>query len=165
MRRTQRLPQYDYRASGAYFVTCCLRPRRPVFGRVTRVGVHLSPTGYLADGCWEAIPVHHPHVRLDAFVVMPDHIHGLLWIEPSPVTSRGAFRPRTFGTSHAGSLSVVIGTYKAAVTRSARRQGLDLPNWQPRFYEHIVRNERALHAIRRYIRANPQRWFDRYGAG
>ena len=197
-RRSIHLRDYDYRRIGAYFVTMCTAGRRPLFGEVVRGRMRLSPCGREAAACWRAIPEHRPHTTLDAFVVMPDHVHGLVVIrcdvrcsshgragdggggttcraltsweaEGAPGAGMGRAGSdgagpcddesgRAFGQPRAGSLSVIIGSYKAAVTRRCRRRHRPDFGWQRNFYEHIVRHRGALQRIRRYIAENPARW-------
>ena len=77
-RRDTRLEGWDYRRSFAYFVTICVRNRQCIFGDVVDGAVRLSRRGMVASDCWLDIPNHHPHVELDAFIIMPNHMHGIL---------------------------------------------------------------------------------------
>jgi len=156
-RRSLRLRGHDYRSAGTYFVTICAGNRVPIFGEVVRGRVHLSPAGRIAKRCWLEIPRCHPRIQLDAFVVMPDHIHGILTFADPPTTPD---RPRRFGDAVPGSLSTILGAYKAQVTKriNALRHTPDKKVWQRNYFEHIVRNTAALQRIRRYIITNPVRW-------
>jgi REP element-mobilizing transposase RayT len=119
----------------------------------------------VARDCWLDIPDHHPHVELDAFVIMPNHTHGiLLFVGDAPAQSSVEATPAS-RPSHAtgptrGSLGAVIGSYKSAVTRTINRlrpgAGSDL--WQLNYYEHIIRNDHARDRIQDYIDSNPDRW-------
>jgi len=155
-RRSVRLRGHDYR-SGTYFVTICADDHVPTFGEVVQRRVHLSLAGRIAKQCWLEIPRCYPHVRLDAFVVMPDHIHGILCFVDASVAPD---RPRRFGDAVPGSLSTILGTYKAEVTKriNAQRPTPGQKVWQRNYYEHIVRNPADLHRIRWYIITNPIRW-------
>jgi putative transposase len=169
-RQHARMKGFDYHSSHAYFVTICTGQRACVFGEVVKDEVRLSRCGIIASECWLAIPEHHPHVELDAFVVMPNHVHGLLLFAGDvceatatselPVAATPA-SPRAHGPS-AGSLSAVIGSFKSAVSRQINRMrpGSAKDLWQTNFYEHVVRNDRAHDRIRDYIFSNPQRWAD-----
>jgi putative transposase len=215
-RRSIRLPGYDYRSAGAYFVTICTHQREllfedPVLRRV-------------AEALWQRIPRHFPHVQLDAWVVMPNHVHGILVIagdttrgeasqenvpstdpmvssgtesagqliagDASPLRQRGAgsspenvssmdviapgetdsaeqsiagdaspLRERPTGLAP-GSLGAIVGNFKSVTARRINRvRGTPgAPVWQRNYYEHVVRDERALNAIRQYIADNPARW-------
>lgn len=162
-RRTVRLRGHDYR-SGTYFITICVHDRVPEFGEVVQRRVNLSPAGRIAKACWLDIPGHHPHVQMDAFVVMPDHLHGILRFVDPPTS---ADRPRHFGDAVPGSLSTVLGSYKAEVTKriNALRDAPRRKIWQRNYYEHIVRSEPDLHRIRWYIITNPIRWDYRKASG
>ncbi len=156
-RRSIRLAGHDYRQPGAYFVTICAKARAPRFGDIRSGIVRLNAAGLIARDLWLAIPRHFSHVRLDEFVIMPDHMHGILHLLSSPEVLP---RPRRFGDAVPGSLSTIIGSYKAEVTkrvsglRNARRESV----WQRSFYEHVIRSSPAMHAIRAYIRNNPRCW-------
>lgn len=142
-RKSPRLKGYDYSQAGAYFVTICTHKMVHRFGRVIRKGMVLNQVGWIALECWQAIPQHSDGVELDAMVVMPNHIHGILVL-----AGGGAI------------LGVIVGAYKAAVTRQMRRAGHVLPSelWHSRYHDHIVRDERDLARIREYIAHNPARW-------
>lgn len=151
-RRSIRLPGWDYAAPAWYSVTVCTHDRARVLGHVDPQGrMHLSPVGQLVEACLRAIPAHHPRAVLDAFVVMPDHVHLILGLAGEHVDGAGRQR------AGAGSLGTVVGTWKAAVTRAARARGTGC-RWQRGYYEHIVRSETALDRHRRYIALNPARW-------
>jgi REP element-mobilizing transposase RayT len=155
-RRSVRLRGWDYAAAGLYSVTLCVQDRACLFGEVVGERVRLSEAGAVARACWEAIPEHHARVVLDAFVVMPNHMHGVIGLlGPAPPSRAGAAAlPRPAP----GSLGVVVGTYKAAVTRQLRRSGHEHFRWQRGYHEHVVRSERTLNRLRHYIDQNPLRW-------
>jgi putative transposase len=139
-RKRLRLAGYDYSCHGAYLVTVCVAGRRQLLGTIHGERVHLSPLGRLTSTCLRDVGRHHAGVRLDEHVVMPDHVHAIVLLP--------ADRPdgRTLG--------VVVGTFKAAVSRRSRRRGL----WQRGYHDRIIRDERELHALREYVAANPLRW-------
>jgi len=161
-RRTIRYRGYDYTQPGAYFVTFCAAKGQECFGRIHDQTMVLNPLGQIAHDCWRAILEHHHHVQLDEFVIMPNHGHGIIEIVERP---DGVLpdQPRKFGESIKGSVSTIVNTYKAAVTRIARKQGLFPPDarlWHGRFWDHIIRDEADLARIRDYIRNNPARWLE-----
>ena len=158
-RRSIRLAGHDYRQPGAYFVTICTNARAPRFGEIRSGIVRLNPTGLIARELWMAIPRHFSRVRLDEFVIMPDHMHGILIFHETP-DDLPLPHLRCFGSAVPGSLSTVIGAYKAEVTKrtNALRNTSGESVWQRNFYEHVIRNSEVLHAIRMYIRDNPRRW-------
>lgn len=144
-----RCPGFDYRADGLYFVTVCTRGREPLLG--TLVGGTCLPTnaGRVVLAVWEALPRHYAGVRLDAFVVMPDHVHGLMGLESAEVP-----------------LWEIV---RALKSFSARRinEARDTPGsrvWQRTFYDRIVRDDRAHAALRAYIAVNPWRTWCRENA-
>lgn len=165
-RHTLRYPGFDYRHPGAYFVTLCTHLRRSLFGHVQNGAMLRNACGQAAYDCWQAIPGHIPHVGLDYFVVMPNHLHGILLLNSgtgtaccAPMATRGCF-----GAMIAGSLAVIVRSYKSAVTSRIRSLAKDtsLIVWQRNYYEHILRNERELAEVRTYIDRNPLQWsFDR----
>ena len=163
-----RLQGWDYRNPGYYFVTICTRHREPYFGRVLNRKMVLSPVGETAAHCWREIPRHHAGIKLDEFVIMPDHMHGIVVIcnpvvvvetvhAPSLQQQRG--KPTMSEISpKAGSLGVIVRSFKSAVTRHAGLAGFKNFSWQARYYDHIVRDEHSLCNIRQYIIDNPARW-------
>ena len=158
-RRHVRMRAFDYRSCYVYFVTVCTLNRECVFGTIANDAMSLSRRGMMVRDCWNDIPNHHAHVELDAFVVMPNHVHGILMFVADPVGATPASRPSPAGPS-SGSLGAVVGSYKSAVTRTINRlrPGAGTKLWQPNYYEHIIRNDRAHDRIRDYIESNPARW-------
>ena len=166
-RKSPRLWNWDYTTSGFYFVTVCVENRKKAFGDVVQDMVVLNSLGTKADKIWRMIPEHHPNVRIDEHVTMPNHIHGIIVLERSNVGTlyTTSLQPsgdvsRDMGqiSPAKGSLGVIMRTFKAAVTRWARRNGFPDFTWQARFYDHIVRDETSLEAIRNYVRNNPFTW-------
>ena len=158
-RRSIRLKGYDYSQSGAYFVTICVQNRESLFGNIVGGKMVLNEAGRIADSCWNAIPDHFPHVALDEYVIMPNHVHGILFITNHPKASVGAkdFSPvRPHGTS--GTIGSVVRGFKIGVTKWFRSRHGEGIIWQRNYYEHIIRNDNDLNAIREYIICNPERW-------
>jgi putative transposase len=174
-RRSTRLQGFDYSTPGAYFVTIVTQGRTALFGTILDSEMRLSQVGTIADRSWREIPGHFAHVELGAFVVMPNHVHGILVLRPielkkgmgsdaltSEPGSRGTiYRAPTeqFGAPRIGSIPTIVRTYKAAVTRAVGRLvGVRHPVWQRNYYEHIIRDEADWFRIHRYIEANPINW-------
>ncbi len=159
-RRSIRLKGYDYSRAGAYFVTICTQNRAHLFGEVVEGEMRLNTFGEIVQAVWFDLPHHYGHVQLDAFVVMPNHVHGIIVLTADPIGA--GFKPAPTGRYP---LSEVVRAFK---TFSARRinhmRGTPgVPVWQRNYYEHIIRNDRELNAIRRYIFDNPQHWYaDQY---
>ena len=177
-RRSIRLKGYDYTRPGAYFVTICAHNRECLFGEVVDGEMVLNEYGEIVREEWFRTAQVRPYVELfeDEFVVMPNHIHGIVWIVDDVDDTVGAQRrcasttkPKPGGVPPnnvaPGSLGAIIRSFKSAVTKriNALRGTTGAPVWQRNYYEHIIRDDRALNAIRRYIAENPLRWhLDRY---
>ena len=186
-RRSIRLQGYDYTQNGAYFVTICAHERRHLFGNVVDGNMRVNDWGVFVRSCWDEIPAHHPYIELDAFVVMPNHMHGVIviagdngvMIDTTGDDRRGMIDTtgddrrgmiyhaptdikREFSKPIAHSLSSIVGTFKAAVTRHIKRQpnAPDHPIWQRNYYEHIIRSEESLNTIRSYVATNPTKWVE-----
>ncbi|PIU54770.1 MAG: hypothetical protein COS88_06605 [Chloroflexi bacterium CG07_land_8_20_14_0_80_51_10] len=161
-RRSIRLKGYDYSQAGAYFVTICTKDRGCLFGEIIDGEMVLNPFGEVVQACWDDLPRHYPHVELDAFVIMPNHLHGIIIIR------RGeAFVPSNASPLHPhgtqpGSLGAIIQNFKSVSTRKINRSTRNPGNksWQRNYYEHVIRNEKSLNTIRCYIIENPLRWAD-----
>ena len=162
-RRSIRLKGYDYTQPGAYFITICTQDRAFLFGEVVDGEMRLNEYGRIAWGCWKEIPLHFPQAELDAFVVMPNHVHGIIVIagvgatHASPLPLSSDARPRG---PQRQSVSSIVGSFKSAVTRRINeyRCTPGAPVWQRNYYEHIIRDEKSLNRIREYIVTNPMRW-------
>jgi putative transposase len=161
-RRHTRLAHFAYGSSNAYFVTICVRNRECAFGSIAHDEGSLSRRGSIAREGWLDIPNHHPHVELDMFIIMPNHVHGILLFvgDVASVGAAPASRPSLATGPRSGSLGAVMGSFKAAVTRTINRvrPGTGTGLWQPNYYEHIIRNDWARDRIRDYIDSNPERW-------
>lgn len=185
-RHSIRLKDYDYSQGGAYFVTICTHERRCLFGEIHEGEMRLNDIGVLAFNEWLKSAEIRREIQLDAFVVMPNHVHGIVFILqeiPAYVGATGS-RPRVPGMRERrsvakgmgdrqsplqvrgprkSSLASFIGAFKSTCTRSInefRRRRPGIPLWQRNFYEHVIRNEKALSALRDYIAANPAQWTD-----
>jgi REP element-mobilizing transposase RayT len=164
-RRSIRLKGYDYTQPGAYYITLCTQARQCLFGDVVAGKMRLNSLGYIAFTYWQEIPVHFAHLQLDVFVVMPNHLHGILVIRDTPIKAQLGCNSTTekFGKPVRGSIPTVIRSYKAAVTKQINlicNTKYTSLIWQRDFYEHINRDEQSLETIRRYIAENPGRWVD-----
>jgi len=169
-RRSIRLQGFDYAQEGAYFVTICVHNRTCLFGDVLDNRMQLNDAGQIAKECWRAIPGHFRHVELDAFVIMPNHSHGILCIgDDAFVANTGAytvgaknFSPLPPGASAFRSPSKTVGSivrgFKIGVTKWIRANTDIHEVWQRNYYEHIIRDDAALNQIRQYIIENPARW-------
>jgi putative transposase len=150
-RRSTRLHGYDYAQAGTYFLTICTSDRAQLFGYVADEAMELTETGRIVVEEWERTPAVRPNVDLDAFVVMPDHLHGIIVVTrrddeaPMPDSDRLHSPTRTIGA--------IVRGFKAAVVRR-----VGAPIWQRNYYEHTIRGDADLDRIRQYILGNPGRW-------
>ena len=180
-----RLSNWDYSSNGAYFITICTAYRKHYFGNIINATMQLSSIGEFAFKCWKEIPNHFPHFYLDEFVVMPNHVHGIVMIE-KPYIDNNSLPPIIqtgyVETGHALSLqnpdindpeekprhpryrnqgkntiSSMVGSFKSAVTKFANENKLQF-GWQTRFHDHIIRNADEFIRIRNYIINNPGNW-------
>ena len=160
VRRSVRLRGHDYREAGAYFVTVCTLRRACLFGEIVDDHLQLSPIGEIVAAAWTSTPGHFPGIDLDAVVVMPNHVHGIILIVDSVGAKHASpLRVSPRGTS-SGSLAAIVQSFKSAATRSVNlsRKTLGFTLWQRGYYEHVVRDDEELNRIRRYIEDNPLRW-------
>ena len=183
-RRSIRLRGYDYTRDGAYFVTICTEDRAHVFGRVVDGEMHSNAYGREVANCWLWLAEQYPYVRLDEWIVMPDHIHGIVVItdgmnsdEPCRGGSRTAHirtaSPAGFvdgpnvgtdGSEFVPARRKPLGRLVAAFKTVSTRRVNDLRStsgvrlWQRNYYERVIRNDQALQATRRYIVNNPSQY-------
>jgi len=187
-RRSIRLKGYDYSQPGAYFVTMVARHREHLFGSMGEASAGLDAVDSIANPAdsspqlklttggeivlktWQKIPTHFPFTRLDEFVIMPNHFHGIIWISMGEAFTVGNYTqaerlpvnasPQPPIGTQPGSLNAIIQNFKSISTRKIN-QARNTPGnkiWQRDYYERIIRNDRELNAIRQYIRANPHNW-------
>jgi putative transposase len=157
-RKPTRLEGWDYSSSGWYFVTICTKQHRPFFGWIRAGEIHLSSAGLIADEQWKRTPMIRPYVTLDAWVIMPNHLHGILRIIPTNAgaTGRSPLRGPRGPAPH--SVSAIVAGFKSAATKRIRATCLPTFTWQRGFYDHIIRDEKDLQRIRQYIVDNPVKW-------
>ncbi|MBW7995960.1 MAG: transposase [Candidatus Glassbacteria bacterium] len=159
-RKNIRLPDFDYTSPGAYFVTISTKDSKCLFGDVIIGKMRLSAIGRIVSRCWEEIPNHCPLVTLDQFIVMPNHIHGLINI-PEHTAGDACIAPtqRLSGPAK-GSLGAIIGPFKSAATREINllRGSPGVQVWQRGYYERVIRKGDDLPDIREYILNNQLRW-------
>ena len=168
-RRSIRLRGYDYSQPGAYFVTICTQGRECLFGQI--VGQEMVPNeaGRMIDTWWHGLPQKFPHCNADAFVVMPNHIHGIIVIRDDIVGGDPCVGPdqrvRAQGAHGGARLPRIVQWFKTMTTNAYIRgvnerawKGLAGRLWQRNYYEHIIRDEAAYLKIAEYIQTDPQRW-------
>jgi REP element-mobilizing transposase RayT len=157
-RRSIRLPGYDYSQEGAYFVTIVTKDRQYHFGNIVGEEMQLSRIGEIAEECWKGISKHFPNALVDEFVAMPNHIHGIVILNEHVGVQHVEPLRHRYQKIIPGSISTIVRSFKAAVTKSCRDQGFDHFRWQRNFYEHIIRDDDDLNRIREYILNNPLQW-------
>jgi len=180
-----RLSKWDYSSNAAYFLTICTAGRQHYFGEVINSGLQLSKIGEYATLCWMNIHDHFPYFYLDVFVIMPNHVHGIVLIEKPFIDNSRGFN--VVETRHASSLqqpisiesqklesqsppphfrfrnqgkntiSAMVGSFKSAVTKFCNQNKLSF-GWQSRFHDHIIRDKTEFYQIRNYIIHNPVNW-------
>ncbi|HMS63796.1 MAG TPA: transposase [Ignavibacteria bacterium] len=164
-----RLQTWDYGNDGAYFITICTKYKEHFFGEIvmgeSEQEMNLNDIGKIADKYWEEIASHFPIIELGKYVVMPNHVHGILIINnPEKIlTSNSDFNDgKTFGQRRyqnqgKDTISSIVGSYKSAVTNEIHKFFPDFA-WQPRFHDHIIRNAESFERIQNYIENNPRNW-------
>ena len=186
-RRSIRLKGYDYTQVGAYFVTIAVRGRLALFGEVADGEARPNEAGEMAQRLWQEMPQRFPFVEVDAFVAMPDHVHGIVVIrgdgvrapiKDAPTSGRAGVDTRAptrdaptpgradvDATPNGWALGDVVGAYKS-LTTGAYARGVHTAQWLPfhrrlwqrNFYERVIRDEYEMNEVRAYIRDNPSRW-------
>jgi len=162
-----RRPNWDYGSHGLYFVTICTKDRIRYFGEIMEsaetqgiretqsiVSLRMADIGKVAFDNWLKIPEYHPYIELDEFVVMPDHIHGILFInKPDKIE----WQVSKFGPQRNNLASIIRG-YKSSVKQYATVNNIDF-QWQPKYYDRVIRDEREYLNIKGYIYDNVENWF------
>ncbi len=162
-RKSPRLHGYDYRREGAYFVTICTHNRVGCFGEVVGEQMALATLGEIAHSEILTISHHWTQVDIDAFVVMPNHIHMIVVIDQGKAANAMNATDAMNGvpTGKPPTLGEIVGKYKAGVTRKARERRViedGYPLRQSRYHDHVIRNEADLARILNYVEFNPARW-------
>jgi putative transposase len=165
-RRSIRRKGYDYAQPGAYFVTTCAQGGECLFGEIVSGQMRMTDVGQMVHETWYAMPRHYAGIEVDMFVVMPNHVHGIIrLVGAGPRARPGAGQPQGVAPTLSLSLPDVVHRFKSLTTTRYRqdvveksRHAFDGRLWQRNYFEHIIRNDRDLERIREYIAANPSRW-------
>lgn len=159
-RKSIRLQEYDYTRAGTYFVTLCAHQRECVFGNIVVDQIHLSPIGAIVQDEWLWSPLIRTYMHLDAFVITPNHVHGIIVLDPEQGTARRAPTSERCGAPVERSLPTIVRAFKSASTSEINRMRNTpgAPVWQRSFYEHVICDDRDLERIRTYIINNPSQW-------
>ena len=158
-RRSIRLQGFDYSQPGCYFLTICSVERKCIFGSIENGQPKESALGQIIRACWLRIPNHFPAVETDAFVIMPNHLHGILNIKKHASGHDGPNR-EAFSSPTFASIPTIVRTFKAGVTRLARQRGQWSGGaiWQRNYFERVIRNGEEYADTCRYIAENPLQW-------
>ena len=142
VRKSTRIPHYDYSKDNYYFVTICTHEKKCIFGTVKK----LSRYGKIAADSVREIPLHYSGVKIDKFIVMPNHIHMIVIIGCDNTSET---KP---------DLGQVIGSFKSGVTRKIHETAPDERIWQRSFHDHVIRSRKDYEKIWSYVDTNPMRW-------
>ena len=173
-----RLLNWNYATNGFYFITICTKNRQHFFGKIVDGEMILNETGNILQNYWLEIPVHFPFIKLGNFVVMPNHMHGILIIDNPPVETRFIASPsapsqttipvkKNITGGFAGNknpmfhenISRVIRWYKGRCSFEIGKININF-DWQSLFHDHIIRNAKSFETIQNYIADNPKNWRD-----
>ncbi len=165
---TLRLNGFDYTQAGYYFVTIVVKERECLLGEIVGEIMKLSDMGRIVAASWEWLGEQYSYVKLDEYIVMPNHVHGIIVIRDA---GNGVIASHRRGDSRIAptppsqvqkrkSLGRLVGAVKTVSAREVnlRRGTPGQPLWQRNYYEHVIRNEKSLAQIRQYIRDNPAKW-------
>lgn len=183
-RHSIRLQEYDYSQNGAYFVTLCAFQLECLFGEITvpvgagskpalsnptlskpaqedaPAGMELNEFGRLLDFTWHDLPNHNRNICLDLFVIMPNHIHGIIVIENDRTGLENRAGLDRAGLEPAPTLSEIVRQFKTFSSKRINqlRNNAGSPVWQRNYYERVIRNEQELDRTRNYVVNNPMKW-------
>ena len=170
-RRSIRLQEYDYSRAGAYFVTICTKKHTGLFGNISDGTMRLNEAGKMVQTVWNEIPSHYCSFSVDEFIIMPNHIHGIISIVGAgPFACPDSMQPSTNGQPQGVaptmlSLSDGVHRFKTMTTKrytdGVKREGwrpFSNTLWQRNYWEHVIRNDQDLNLIREYIHNNPKQW-------
>jgi REP element-mobilizing transposase RayT len=171
-RKSIRLQGFEYAQAGAYFVTICTQGKRCLLSSIVGKSVELTLAGEIVRAVWNSLPERFPRLVLDEFVIMPNHLHGVLGlvgaglappaVNPGkdPANMAKAAPPGAATTARNYSLPDVMGAFKSISTIQVnkRLQRKGIPLWQRSYYEHIIRKGEDLRKIQQYILENPLNW-------
>jgi len=155
-RKSIRLKEYNYAAGNFYYITICVKDKRNDFGRIQSGKMELSDIGEIADLFWKEIPLHFQNANLDEYIIMPNHLHGIIHLSQQNIDNEQ--NKSKFQHVQKNSIPSIIRSYKASVTRWCNQNNFENFQWQRNYYEHIIRTEEEFFRIKNYIEVNPQNW-------
>lgn len=167
--KSARLQSWDYSSDGGYFITICTHHRKSVFGHINQGIMCLSDAGKIVEQCWFDLPNHYPNLQLDTFVIMPNHIHGIMIINnnglggkrhgiPEFVRALKSFSSRRINEMGNGGVVVETGLRPVSTEPTNSQTNNQSFIWQSRYYDHIIRTHDEHIRISNYIRNNPMNW-------
>ena len=159
-RRSIRLRGYDYSTPGAYFITVCTQNRLPLFGEVANDKMASNRLGEVVQNSWEKLPDHYDDLILDAFVLMPNHVHGVIILEDGTTGVGAGFKPALPASRRRHGVPEIVRAFKTFSARriNKMRESPGTPVWQRGFYDHVIRNQHELGRVRAYVMDNPRKW-------
>lgn len=159
-RHSIRLPGYDYAQEGWYYVTICTRQREKIFGTIENDTVTQNDLGRATDEIWRMTAIVRPNVYLDEYVIMPNHVHGIIHIDRGHERANAQGVCNTPLRSPSQTVGAIVRGFKSAVTARYNRisNASQQPIWQRNYYEHVIRDADDLERIREYIKNNPKNW-------
>lgn len=161
-RKNIRLNNYDYSTEGAYFITICTEKHKSVFGKIVNEKMILNDLGNRIFQFWSQLPDHNSNIILDEFIIMPNHIHGIIVIlrkiNEGVLSNAPTNNPFSKISPLKGSLSIIIRNFKAAFTLWCRKNHFQNFKWQRNYFDRVIRDEKELNAVREYIFYNPNKW-------
>ncbi len=165
-RKPNRLKNFNYSSVGYYYVTICTKNRECWFGEIVDGEMILNEIGNIVQKCWFQIPQHYQNVSLDEFIVMPNHIHGIIIINKTSSINVGTIHELSLRNKSIFNwkqrrkmlLPKIIGFFKMNSSKTIHQLGINSFQYQRSFYDHIIRNEQSLNEIRKYIQGNPINW-------
>ena len=153
-RKRNRMKNFDYSKNGAYFITICIQDRISYFGKIKEGKITLNKYGEIVAKTWEWLATQYPYVELGEFIVMPNHFHGIIYINSNNVVGTG----RDLSTK-IKPISELIGAFKTVSSKKINKDNsLFSFYWQRSFYDRVIRNEKELEKMTDYIRLNPENW-------
>ncbi|MBI4427422.1 MAG: hypothetical protein HY569_03000 [Candidatus Magasanikbacteria bacterium] len=170
-RKNNRLRGYDYSSNGLYFITICVKHRLKHLGGVWNAKMCVNRFGSIVLQQWNWLAEQYPYIILHEFVVMPNHVHGIVQIDSSLLSCRDRSRPVptpnadttinhiTNKKTKIKPLSEIVGAFKTTSSKSIHRNGFPQFQWQRSFYDHIILDEKSYFAITNYIKQNPVIWW------
>ena len=157
-KRSRRLNGHDYASENLYFITIKTQNNNPLFGEIRNRIMHLNAAGAVAEKCWLSIPEHFPHTAIHEYVIMPDHIHGIIEIVCNPVGAKNFSPLPSVFKSPSKTIGSIVRGFKIGVTKWFREHTEIQDVWQSNYHDHIIRNTEAYERICQYIRDNPKNW-------